>query len=585
MRGRTLLRLSLAMACWLGTSESALAQVQDESRLLREAAARESRGDFDGAEDVLLRLLEANPLSTGGLFALERVLRAKGSTAELLPAVDAFLERDPGSSGVRYLKLRVLVEVDSLDALETEAEAWFRLDPGSVVPYREVSRVYQRAFGADRALEVLREGRRALGDEHALAMEMGDLLAADDPDAAVREWGRAVGADGAQSNAVARRISELEEDVEEAARDVVRSLGDSDLFPRRRAGAEIALSVGLEDEALELAQAVVAELEGRARASFLTDVARRAREGDLPAVAAWAYRELGSNANTAAERRQFDLRMVEVSLAAGDTLAALEAQQRLVSSYTPGSADRRRAMAEAIRMESGIAGPERLHELLEAFREAFPQAPELDAMAATVAAGLLGRGDPEGAAAVLEGIDGPRSAMERAYLLLDAGDVEQGRHALLMAVTGLPPATATEIIQFAGLLGRLSPEGAAALAAAGVLAHRGAGAQAATAVAEQVEALPETEAPSLLAEAARMAERGGAGQQAADLRRRLLEAYPQAPEVGEASLALALYTARRPGGREGAIRILESLIAARPNAAVVPAARRELERLRGGEER
>ena len=89
----------------------------DEGRLLRDAAARESRGDFDGAESVLRRLLEVDPASSGGLFALERVLRAKGETAEILPVVDAFLARDATSSGVRYLKLRVLVEFDSLDAL------------------------------------------------------------------------------------------------------------------------------------------------------------------------------------------------------------------------------------------------------------------------------------------------------------------------------------------------------------------------------------------------------------------------------------------------------------------------------------
>jgi len=496
---RLLLVAALMAAAWPGMATPLSAQVPDESRLLREAAARESRGDFDGAEGVLLQILEANPVSSGGLFALERVLRAKGTMADILPSVDAFLAEDPASSGVRYMKLRVLVEVDSLDALRSEAEAWFRLDPKSPVSYREVSRVYERAFGSDEALRVLRRGRRALGDGDALAMEIGDLLAPRDPETAVREWGRAVGDDGSQATAVARRVAQLPAQAEHAARDLVRSLGESDLLPRRRAGAEIALSVGLEDEALELSRAVVAGLEGRARASFLTDVARRARDSELPAVAAWAYQELGSDATTPGERRQFDQRMVEVSLSAGDTVAALEAQQRLASSYSRGSADRRRAVAQAIRLESTTADPDRLGELLTSFREEFPQAPELDAMAATVAASLLGRGDPAGAAAVLEGIEGPQSSMERAFLLLDAGEVEEGRVALLMAVSGLAPATATEIIQLVGLLQRLSQEGSAVLAEAGVLAHRGEGRRAAQALADQVVVLPEEERSALLA--------------------------------------------------------------------------------------
>jgi len=558
------------------------AQVPDASRMLREAAARESRGDFDGAVGVLVSLLEADPTSSGGLFALERVLRARGTTADILPAVDAFLAEDPGASGVRYLKLRVLVEVDSLDALQEEAEAWFLLDPDSDLPYREVSRVWERAFGRDAALDVLRRGRRALGGDDALALEMGDLLAPEDPDAAVREWGKAVGEDGSQATAVARRVAGLSPDAGGAARDLVSSLGGSELLARRRAAAEIALTVGLGDEALALSQSIVTTLDGRARSSFLTDVARRARDGDLPSVAAWAYQELGSEATTPAERRQFDQRMVEVSLVAGDTVAALEAQQRLASSYSPGSADRRRAVARAIRMESSRAGPERLRELLDSFRAAFPRAPELDDMGATVAASLLARGDPAGAAAVLEGIEGPRSSLERAYLLLDAGAVEEGRQALLLAVGGLAPGTATQVIQFVGLLQRLSPAGSALLAEAGVLAHHGGGREASQAVAEGLAALSEEDRAPMLAEAARMAHRGGAEPEAAELRRRLLGEFPEAPEVAEAALALARYVAADPGGVEEAIGILESLIAQRPNAAVVPDARRELERLKEG---
>jgi len=585
MTRRPILCTALAALAFTSAAGAATAQVQNESRMLREAAARESRGDFEGAQGVLLRLLEGNPVSSGGLFALERVLRANGTTADILPSVDAFLEHDPGASGVRYLKLRVLVEVDSLEALEDEANAWFQLDPASEVPYREVSRVWQRAFGPDEALAVLRRGRRALGREDALAMEMGDLLVLEDPAAAVREWERAIGDDGSQAGAVARRAAGLPADDHGAVRTLVTSLGESDRLPRRRAGAEIALTVGLGEEALALSQAVVGDLDGRARASFLTDVARRAREGGLPTVAAWAYQELGSDATTPVERRRFDQRMVEVSLATGDTASALEAQQRLASSYSPGSADRRRAVARAIRLESASAGPERLMELLGSFREAFPQAPELDDMAATVAAGLLGRGDPAGAAAVLEGVDGPRSALERAYLLLAAGEVEEGRMALLMAVNGVAPATATQVIQFVSLLQRLSPSGAALLAEAGVLAHHGAGLQASQAVAEGLTDLPEEERASLLAEAGRMADRGGAEREAAELRRRLLAEYPQAPEAGEASLALARHIAEAPGGVEEAIELLETLIADRPNGAVVPDARRELERLKGGEGR
>ncbi|MGB1841887.1 MAG: tetratricopeptide repeat protein, partial [Longimicrobiales bacterium] len=66
----------------------------------------------------------------------------------------------------------------------------------------------------------------------------------------------------------------------------------------------------------------------------------------------------------------------------------------------------------------------------------------------------------------------------------------------------------------------------------------------------------------------------------ADIRAVLITEYPDAPEVAEASLALARYRARTPRGVEEAIRLLEDLIMNRPNAAVVPDARVELQRLR-----
>lgn len=558
------------------------AQVAEETRLLREAAARESRGDYAGAEAVLLRLMEASPTSSGGLFALERVLRAKGELPAILPVVDTFLARAPDSPGVRYLKLRVLVEGDSLEAVAEEAEAWFGRDRRSLTPYREVARIYAQAFGAERALEVLRRGRREMGDEGALALEMGDLLAeAGDPVGAVEEWSRAVGADGGQAATVARRVSALEEGRTEGGRRLVEILARSPDSARRRAGASIALDLGLEAEATRLAQRVADELDGRPRQSFLADVARRARDRDMVELASWAYSALGEVAGTPGERRQFDQRLVESALAAGDTVAALEAQRRVVRSYTPGSVDRRRAQALAIRLEAGRAPPERLASLVADFQEEFPSAPELDELGAAVAAALLARGDTAGAAEVLSGVDGPRSSLERGYLLMGRGDVALGRQALLMAVPGLNPHDATDVIQLAGLLGRVSPAGVAVLGEAAVLAHRGRGEEGARVVVAAVASVPEADRAPLLAEAARMAERAGADALAAEVRRLLVDRYGESQEAGEAGLALARWLAGS-GERDEAVAVLESLITARPNGAVVPDARRELERLRRG---
>jgi tetratricopeptide (TPR) repeat protein len=554
-----------------------------ETALLREAAALESRGEFGRAADVLRTLLEENPSSSGGLFALERVLRAQGDVVSILPAVSAFLAEQPRSSGVRSLELRVLAEVDSVDAVRRRATEWLDVDPGEEVPYREVARVYERAFGAREALDLLYRGRADIDRDDALALEIGDLLAGSgDFEAAADEWALAVRRDAAQVATITRRVTALDSDeaVRRAGRRLVQRLGAADDVELRRAGARIALDIGLEEEAMWLSREVARDLDGRARTTFLTDVARRARDRELVEVAAWAYDELGGDASSPAERRQFDLRIVDVSLAAGDTAAALDAQRRVAGSFSPGSVDRRRATAQVIRLEAVRSDPDELRDMVQSFREEFPNAPELDDLAAGVSRSLQARGDAAGASAVLQGVDGPRSSVERAYLLLDEGAVAEGRAALLLALTGLPAAEATAVIQFAGLLGRASPEGQEALAAAGVAAHRGRAAEAATGLADRVGTLPDEERARTLAEAARIAADGGDARIAAEIREVIVADHADAPEFAGAALALARYHARTPRGHAEAIRLLEELIAARPNAAVVPDARVELERLR-----
>jgi tetratricopeptide (TPR) repeat protein len=552
-----------------------------DAQRLRSASALESQGDYQGAEEILRALLDERPNSDGGLFALERVLRHQGEIIRILGSIDSFLEEEPESSGVRFLKLRILTEVDSLQAVRREAEVWLDAEPTGEVAYREIGRAYEHAFGAVEALGLLRRGRAML-PPNSLAIEIGDLLAAtDDFLGAADEWAVAVGDDGAQISTITRRVQGLTEQSEEVARRIVNRLVTSDIPARRRAAVRAAVDLSLHQVALNVVRKVADELEGRERATFLADAARRARDTGMNEVASWAYDELGAGASSLAERRQFDQSIVDVTLAAGDTLTALEAQRRVAESFSVGSVDRRRAMAQVIQLESAHSGPDDLRTMLDDFRRDFPSAPELDDLAATISGALQVRGDALGASAVLDGVQGPKSSLERGYLLLAKGDLDGGRSALLLALTGLPAAEATSVIQLAGLLGRLSPPAALVLARAGVKAHHGQYLAAARDLSSAAADLDLEEAPTVLAEAARIALEGGEYELAADIHSFLIEEYPDAPEMAEAALALARHRAKRPRGIEEAIRLLEELITNRPNAAVVPDARVELQRLRG----
>lgn len=558
------------------------ADPQEEARMLRSAASRESRGDLAGAEAVLRDLLERYPTSSGGVFALERVLRARGRVGDVLPVVDAYLDREPSAPGPRYLKLRVLVELDSLDAVTDAAEAWIDADSRSPDPYREVARIYERAFGAERALEVLRQGQRSVGISAPLAVETGDLLLRlGREDDAVAEWSDAVGSDGAQAAAILRRVAELEGDRAALVKPLVDALGqEPTTTARRRAAAHVAVEVGLEEDAIREARLAADGLSDRSRKSFLTDLSRRADEAGSPDVALWAYGELRADAE-GSEARALDERIVTASLAAGDTVRAREAQDRVAAALPRGAPERRRALATAIRLGATEESVARIRERVREFQEEFPGAPELDELAANLAWDLQGRDRPDEAAAVLEGVDGPRSSLERAYLHFARGEMEEGREALMASVGGLPAASATDVIELATILQRVSPAGGEVVASSAAMAHRGREDDAVSTLAEALPTVPDQDRSGMLTLAARFADRGGQMAQGAELRARLLREYPDDPAVPEATVALARYQAEQPEGLDEAVKLLEDLILANPDSPVVPHARRELQRLRG----
>lgn len=584
-RARTL-RLAALLAT-LGTIPfPALGQgvdAQEESRRLREASSLEWRGQVGAAEAVLVKLLQDLPTSSGGLFALERILRNQGRVGEILPWADRFLGVEPSASGVRYMKLRVLVEVDSLSAVAGEARAWFRAEPGSPDPYREVARLYERALGPDAALSLLREGRGALGDPNALSLEMGDLLAREGNEGeAVAEWSRALRQPQADLAGVLRRLDRLQGDPAALAPPLLEALATPPTTPERRAAAvRVAVQLGLAEESVRLAEAALEPLTRPQRRDLLDEVARWADEAGLPGVGVWALqgaRELVPER----ERVTLDVRIATLALQARDTATAVAAQTRLTRSLPVGSVERRQVMAALIRVEAASASLETLRGRLSTFSREYPGAPELDGLQAAVASGLSGRGEMDAAREVLAGAEGPLSALEGGYLHLQAGDLEAGRAALERSLPALSPSGATEVLRLLAVLQRTGPEVARALARAAVHAHHG---DASGGVSVLVDALPEAadaDRPPLLAWAGEFAATAGDPARSEELLGALVDGFPESREFPEAALSLARLQLRR-GEIAAARGVLERLILQRPDSPLVPAARRELQRIRSGE--
>lgn len=559
---------------------------REETRLLRTAANLEADGDFVEAEELLRDIVRRNPDSAAALFSLERVLRSQARLEEMLPVVDSILVSDPGISRAHSLRMRVMVEVGRTDELRGAADAWIASNPQAEEPYRESAQIVEEPLGPEAALELLQAGRTALGRSDALALEMGDALyeAGRESDA-VREWGVAMGDGGADFTSVIRRLEALGDRAPVEAVPLIENLVQEPTTDRRmRAAARVAVSVGLEERSIELAEAVSEGLSAGERRGFVSGFARWAEESRANRAALWAYQEMRGLARDAGEARLMDQRVATMALAAGDTTAALEAQQRIADALPRGSVERRRGLANLLAMQASALSPEELAGHIEAFNEEFPGADEVDELYAGLAERLLARGEMTAARDLLAESHGPQTELTRAYIFLAEGEVEEGRDALTAAAANLPPSEATGVIYLANILTQLDSPAAEVAAEAIVLARAGRSAIALNRIEVGSPDADEADRPALLSLAARIADEATLYDRGAEFRETILGQHRDSPEAPGAALALARYQADQPDGLASAIAVLEELILSRPNSPVVPDARRELQKLqrRGG---
>lgn len=555
----------------------------NDMMLVREAAALESAGDMAGAEQLLRTVLDRSPASLNALIALERVLSVDGRIEELIPVLDRLLEQDPESPIAHRMRLKAYSALDRPDAVENAGDAWIAATPGIETPYREVARIWQERNEPTRAVRVLEQGRRRIQRPDALALELGDVYAAaGDPKRAVGEWDRAVGPDGRGFLLVQRRIAGLPNGGALFIPGLVDALTKAPATPaRQRAAVQLAIEAGLGAQAAQAARELAASLDGDARRSLLVEVARRADGSGLDALAYWAYRQLVESGGSADQMLAVRTRLAELALAVGDTADAARLFTELESAYPAGSPQRRQAVAVRIQMLARDGEVDRASAELDSFRKAFPEAAELDAAAAAVANARLDRGDVAGAERTLTGVRGPQSGVARGRMLIARGEIDRGRNELLASAPMLRGAEATEAIALATLLGRLSQPGGEIVAKAMARATDGAREEGVALLFEESAGLPDAERAAILGFAASLADRVNLGERAEQIRREIVAEYPDTRAAPMAMLTLARNLARENRAPAEARMLLETLILEHSSSALVPQARRELDRLLG----
>jgi tetratricopeptide (TPR) repeat protein len=570
-----------------GTAGEAALSPLRETAMLRQASAFEWQGRLDEAESVLTEVLRRNPTSSSALFSLERILRNRERTREILTWADRFVESDPSAAAPRYLKLRVLAEIDSLSAIGPVARAWYAADPDSELPYREVARVLEDARGAEAALGVLNEGRRALGGGTALALEIGDVRQrAGDADGAVEAWARALESPQADVSGVVRRV---------------RRLGTADIAPvlealqrhhasdpeRWLAALDLALERGSSAEPGPLARRGAAAVPESDLEGFLREVARRSERFERPDLSLWALQTLRERGLDRGGSSADDARLFATALAAGDTAEAVGAQLRRVRGLSTGTEERRNAIIDLVRTEARWSGttPEALVERWHTVRHEFEAAAGLDALTALLVHELLARGDLESGEVVAASDPGPRTRAEQGWLRLLQGQVVDGRAVLQQVAPALDPEQATRVLETLASLSRVDAALAAPLGEAWALVRHGAADEGLARVEAVLVGVPDEQRAPLHFSAARMAIEGGQADRAESHLLALILAAGEAapPELPEAMLTRARLAAASPDRLDEAIEMLTQLILNHPEAAVIPDARRMLEELQRGD--
>src|SRR5213595_2430511 len=547
----------------------------------------ERAGQYDQAAAIYLAALRADPTNLSALLGLERVLPPINRLGELLPAAQRAAAASPSNVALRGVLLRTYVALNEPDSGRAVALRWAAAAPGDEAPYREWAMALEDAHRPGAARDVLLVGRRALGRPGAFGIELAELSQlAGDWEGAAREWAGALEDAPVQLPNAASALAEAPDAQREGIARLLTA-GTPSPLGRRLAG-ELLLGWGQALRAWAVFEPSVATPSADAAFALrrFADLAGARSTPDARRVRALAlarYADLTPEPGGAATRARAEA--ARAFIEAGDGAAARAVLERVAQDSTaPPDAQRlaQRAVVEAL-IDGG--------QLDTAARQLAPNGRlsaddraglRLRLARARIATGALDRADSavardssvEGLA--LQGwIALYRGRLKDAQGLFHAAGPYAGdRH------------EATERTAMLALLQQVPAESFRELGGALLLLAQGDSLHAVQALRLAAGRLATGAGgggrPDLLLLAGRVAARLDSAQQQTALA--LFDEIVHTAGEGAAAPAAELEWARlleRRAQTAEAMRHLEHLILTYPGSAVVPEARRELERAKG----
>ena len=319
------------------------------------------------------------------------------------------------------------------------------------------------------------------------------------------------------------------------------------------------------------------------RAVVLRTFAERARALDGPSAqrAAGEAYDLLAAASAPEDAGPLRIESARAYAAAGDTADAGRVLRSLAGDPGAGPEARSEAAGAMVEMLARQGKPEEAERALAA--AALPGS-ERERLERVIARGWLRLGALDRAALAVAADSSLAGDEVRGWVALYRGQLDEAKRLLRGAGASVGErAEAPERADAAALLDAVRRDSLPALGAALLLAARGDSLRASRALAAVARGLAGAGAeaePAVLAWAARLAAAGGDSAGAEALWSEVAVRYASSDAAPGAELALSRSLARR-GDVKTAVERLEAMILAHPGSALVPEARRELDRLRG----
>jgi len=563
----------------LGAVALAASPARAQETLVR-AMELEEQGRFADAAAAFRAILAAEPANVGALLGAERTNAGIGRRDSTVVLARRALALDSTNRTFHVVLLRSLraLREDSLGA--AAFERWVALAPRDAAPYVELARLLVAEGRDSQARALIGRARSRLGDPGAVAAALAQIEMREASfTRAAEEWRTAVAREPGMAEAAAYSLQAVLPDEREG---VLRVLGGGPAAAvGRQIAAELLLGWNEPRRSWTMLRAALADSLAQRTAAVRRFAERAGRLDGTEArrVAAEALETL------AAAQRGPDAELTRIESArayasAGDGVAARRLLRAIAE--TPGASSSivmavRTALIELAARQGDVDEAARL---LDADRTLLPVR-EVLRLTRCVAFAYLRAGRLDRATAATAADSSLAGDEVRGWVAVFRGELRGGT-ALLRAVgaDAGDPVLAPDRAAVVALVAAVGRDSMPELGAALLRAARGDTLGASHAMAAAARRLEGDGQAAALLWSARLAEAARDTAGAEGLWVEIAGRYASSPAGAASLLGLARVAAAR-GQLAGAAARLEELILRNPDSALVPEARRELDRIRG----